>query len=76
MTLMGRRRQSVTITHVAADAGICRQTVSRAFCDEPGFYPANTGTVQTSVNKLDYVRSISARRISGWRSYPILALDA
>ena len=37
---MARRRQAVTIKHVAADAGVSLQTVSRVINSEPNVRPA------------------------------------
>lgn len=72
---MGRRRQSVTIKHVAADAGVSLQTVSRVINNEPNVRPAMKERVQASIDKLGYVPSIAAQRMSGSRSYLILALN-
>ncbi|NNE42314.1 MAG: LacI family DNA-binding transcriptional regulator [Marinicaulis sp.] len=72
---MARRRQSVTIKHVAADAGVSIQTVSRVINDEPNVRPAMKERVQSSIDKLGYVPSTAARRMSGSRSYLILALN-
>ena len=72
---MGRRRQSVTIKHVAADAGVSLQTVSRVINDEPNVRPAMKEKVQASIDKLGYVPSIAAQRMSGSRSYLILAIN-
>ncbi|WP_432767584.1 MAG: substrate-binding domain-containing protein [Sphingopyxis sp.] len=72
---MGRRRQSVTIKHVAADAGVSLQTVSRVINDEPNVRPEMQQRVQASIDKLGYVPSIAAQRMSGSRSYLILALN-
>jgi LacI family transcriptional regulator len=72
---MGRRRQSVTIRHVAADAGVSLQTVSRVINDEPNVRPEMKRRVQASIDKLGYVPSIAAQRLSGSRSYLILALN-
>ncbi|MEL6877588.1 MAG: LacI family DNA-binding transcriptional regulator [Pseudomonadota bacterium] len=72
---MARRRQSVTIKHVAADAGVSLQTVSRVINDEPNVRPAMKERVQSSIDKLGYVPSIAAQRMSGSRSYLILALN-
>ncbi|RIV82350.1 LacI family DNA-binding transcriptional regulator [Aurantiacibacter xanthus] len=72
---MARRRQSVTIKHVAADAGVSLQTVSRVINDEPNVRPAMKERVQASIDKLGYIPSIAARRMSGSRSYLILALN-
>ena len=72
---MGRRRQAVTIKHVAADAGVSLQTVSRVINDEPNVRPEMKDRVQASIDKLGYVPSIAAQRMSGSRSYIILALN-
>ena len=72
---MGRRRQGVTIKHVAADAGVSLQTVSRVINDEPNVRPAMKERVQASIDKLGYVPSIAAQRMSGSRSYLILAIN-
>ncbi|WP_108811813.1 substrate-binding domain-containing protein [Sphingorhabdus sp. Alg231-15] len=72
---MARLRQAVTIKHVAADAGVSLQTVSRVINDEPNVRPAMKNKVQASIDKLGYVPSIAAQRMSGSRSYLILALN-
>lgn len=72
---MGRRRQSVTIKHVAADAGVSLQTVSRVINNEPNVRPEMKDRVQASIDKLGYVPSIAAQRMSGSRSYLILAIN-
>lgn len=69
------RRQAVTIKHVAADAGVSLQTVSRVINDGPNVRPAMRERVQASIDKLGYVPSIAARRMSGKRSYLILAIN-
>lgn len=72
---MARRRQAVTIRHVAEDAGVSLQTVSRVINDEPNVRPSMKERVQASINKLGYVPSIAAQRMSGSRSYLILAIN-
>lgn len=72
---MARRRQSVTIKHVAADAGVSLQTVSRVINNEANVRPEMKERVQASIDKLGYVPSIAAQRMSGSRSYLILALN-
>jgi LacI family transcriptional regulator len=72
---MARRRQAVTIKHVAADAGVSLQTVSRVMNNEPNVRPEMKERVQASIDKLGYVPSIAAQRMSGSRSYLILALN-
>ena len=72
---MSRRRQQVTIRHVAADAGVSLQTVSRVINNDPTVRPEMRQRVQSSIEKLGYVPSIAAQRLSGSRSYLILALN-
>ena len=72
---MARRRQAVTIKHVAADAGVSLQTVSRVVNKESGVRPEMISRVQASIDKLGYVPSIAAQRMGGSRSYLILALN-
>jgi LacI family transcriptional regulator len=72
---MARRRQAVTIKHVAADAGVSLQTVSRVINKEPNVRPAMKEKVQASIDRLGYVPSIAAQRMSGSRSYLILAIN-
>ncbi len=72
---VARRRQSVTIKHVAADAGVSLQTVSRVINNEANVRPEMKRRVQASIDKLGYVPSIAAQRMSGSRSYLILALN-
>ncbi|MDZ4307080.1 LacI family DNA-binding transcriptional regulator [Allopontixanthobacter sp.] len=72
---MARRRQAVTIKHVAADAGVSLQTVSRVINREINVRPEMKKRVQASIDKLGYVPSIAAQRMSGSHSYLILALN-
>lgn len=72
---MARSCRSVTIKHVAADAGVSLQTVSRVINNEPNVRPAMKDRVQASIDKLGYVPSIAAQRMSGSRSYLILAIN-
>lgn len=72
---MARRRNSVTIREVAEDAGVSLQTVSRVINDEPNVRPQMRDRVQSSIDKLGYVPSLAAQRMSGSRSYLILAIN-
>lgn len=72
---MSRRRGAVTIKHVAADAKVSLQTVSRVINREPNVRPETQARVQASIDKLGYVPLIAAQRLSGRRSYLILALN-
>jgi LacI family transcriptional regulator len=70
-----RRRQMVTIKHVAADAGVSLQTVSRVINDDSSVTEQMRARVQASIDRLGYVPSIAAQRMSGSRSYLILAIN-
>ncbi|MEM1380983.1 MAG: LacI family DNA-binding transcriptional regulator [Pseudomonadota bacterium] len=72
---MARRRQAVTIKHVAADADVSLQTVSRVINNEPNVSVTTKAKVEASITKLGYVPSIAAQRMSGSKSYLILALN-
>lgn len=72
---MARRRQAVTIRHVAAAAGVSLQTVSRVINAEPNVRPEMKQRVQEAIDALGYVPSIAAQRMSGSRSYLILAIN-
>ena len=72
---MARRRQAITIKHVAEAAGVSLQTVSRVINNEPNVRPAMKDRVQAAIDKLGYVPSIAAQRMSGSRSYLILAIN-
>ena len=72
---MARRKQAVTIRHVAADAGVSLQTVSRVINKEPNVRAEMMARVQASIDKLGYVPSIAAQRMGGSSSYLILALN-
>ncbi len=72
---MARRKQAVTIKHVAADAGVSLQTVSRVINKEPNVRPEMMARVQEAIARLGYVPSIAAQRMSGSRSYLIMALN-
>ena len=72
---MARRRQAVTIKHVAADTGVSLQTVSRVINKEPGVRPETAARVQEAIDRLGYVPSIAAQRMGGSRSYLIVALN-
>ncbi|MCC2977442.1 LacI family DNA-binding transcriptional regulator [Sphingomonas sp. PL-96] len=72
---MARRPQRVTIKHVAADAGVSLQTVSRVINKEPNVRAEMAERVQASIDRLGYVPSIAAQRMGGSRSYLIVALN-
>lgn len=72
---MPRRRQAITIKHVAADAGVSLQTVSRVVNRDANVRPEMIERVQASIDKLGYVPSLAARRMGGSRSFLILALN-
>lgn len=72
---MNRRRQTITIRHVAADAGVSLQTVSRVINNEPNVRPEMTRRVRESIDRLNYVPSLAAQRMGGSRSRLIMALN-
>ncbi|HET7817389.1 MAG TPA: LacI family DNA-binding transcriptional regulator [Sphingomicrobium sp.] len=72
---MGRRRLAVTIRHVAADAGVSLQTVSRVINHSESVSDEVRHRVRASIEKLGYVPSIAAQRMGGSRSYIILAIN-
>ena len=72
---MARRRQAVTIKHVAAAAGVSLQTVSRVINKEPNVRPEMMARVQEAIDRLDYVPSLAAQRMGGSRSRLIVALN-
>ncbi len=72
---MARGRRSVTIRDVAEDAGVSLQTVSRVINDGPNVRPQMRDKVQASIDRLGYVPSLAAQRMSGSRSYIILAIN-
>lgn len=72
---LGRRKQAVTIKHVAADAGVSLQTVSRVINKAPNVRAEVIERVQASIDKLGYVPSIAAQRMGGSRSFLIMALN-
>lgn len=72
---MARRRQAVTIKHVAAEAGVSLQTVSRVIHNGPNVREAVAERVKAAIERLGYVPSIAAQRMGGSRSWLILALN-
>ncbi|UAB77669.1 LacI family DNA-binding transcriptional regulator [Erythrobacter sp. SCSIO 43205] len=72
---MARTRKSVTIRDVAEDAGVSLQTVSRVVNDGPNVRPHMRDKVRASIERLGYVPSLAAQRMSGSKSYIILALN-
>ena len=76
MNEQGRSRpRPVTIRHVAAEAGVSLQTVSRVINDGPNVSDAIKARVVQAIEKLGYVPSLAARRMAGKRSYILLALN-
>jgi LacI family transcriptional regulator len=68
-------RRAVTIKHVAAEAGVSLQTVSRVINNEPNVRPQVQERVREAVAKLGYTPSLAARRMGGSRSYLLMALN-
>lgn len=72
---MARGRKTVTIRDVAEDAGVSLQTVSRVVNGGPNVRPQLRDKVRASIERLGYVPSLAAQRMSGSRSYIILAIN-
>ncbi|MFO6448583.1 LacI family DNA-binding transcriptional regulator [Erythrobacter sp. NE805] len=72
---MARVRKTVTIRDVAEDAGVSLQTVSRVVNGGPNVRPQVRDKVRASIERLGYVPSLAAQRMSGSRSYIILAIN-
>jgi len=66
---------AVTIKHVAAEAGVSLQTVSRVINDGPNVRGETQDRVRRAIEKLGYVPSLAARRMGGQRSFLLLALN-
>jgi len=73
--IAGSRPRAVTIKHVAAEAGVSLQTVSRVINGGPNVRDAIKERVHKAIEKLGYVPSLAARRMGGKRSYLLLALN-
>lgn len=72
---MARGRKTVTIRDVAEDAGVSLQTVSRVVNGGPNVRQQLRDKVRASIERLGYVPSLAAQRMSGSRSYIILAIN-
>lgn len=72
---MARVRKTVTIRDVAEEAGVSLQTVSRVVNGGPNVRPQLRDKVQAAIDGLGYVPSLAAQRMSGSRSYIILAIN-
>jgi LacI family transcriptional regulator len=59
------RPVAVTIEHVAAAAGVSRQTVSRVINNGPNVKPAVRTRVQMAIEAMGYVPNLAARRRRG-----------
>lgn len=69
------KRPAITIRHVAAEAGVSLQTVSRVINNGPNVREAVKARVEEVVARLGYVPNLAAQRLGGSRSYLILALN-
>jgi LacI family transcriptional regulator len=72
---MARGRKTVTIRDVAEDAGVSLQTVSRVVNGGPNVRPQVRDKVRAAIDRLGYVPSLAAQRMSGSRSYIVLAIN-
>ncbi|SDJ85796.1 LacI family DNA-binding transcriptional regulator [Microbulbifer yueqingensis] len=62
---------TVTITDVAARAGVSIKTVSRVINNEPSVRPATRKKVEDAVKALNYQPNLAARNLAGSRAYTI-----
>ena len=67
--------KTVTIRHVAAEAGVSIQTVSRVMNSGPNVSEAVRARVMAAVDKLHYAPNMAARRMGGNKSDLIVALN-
>jgi len=66
---------SVTIKHVAEEAGVSLQTVSRVINNGPNVTDAMRERVRAAIDKLGYVPNMAARRMAGSKSYLLVAFN-
>ncbi|MDT8450507.1 MAG: LacI family DNA-binding transcriptional regulator [Wenzhouxiangellaceae bacterium] len=72
MTTIRKRRPPkghVTISDVAAEAGVSIKTVSRVINNEPNVRPATAERVREAIRQLDYLPDPSARGLAGQLSW-------
>ena len=66
---------SVTIRHVAEEAGVSLQTVSRVINNGPNVTDALRERVRAAIDRLGYVPNMAARRMAGSKSYLLVAFN-
>ncbi|AGH51040.1 LacI family transcriptional regulator [Sphingomonas sp. MM-1] len=66
---------AVTIKHVAKEAGVSLQTVSRVVNNGPNVTDAMRERVRAAIDKLGYVPNMAARRMGGSKSYLLVAFN-
>ncbi|MBU3077737.1 LacI family DNA-binding transcriptional regulator [Sphingomonas quercus] len=67
--------KSVTIRHVAEEAGVSLQSVSRVINNGPNVTDALRDRVRAAIDKLGYVPNMAARRMGGSKSYLLIAFN-
>lgn len=74
---MGRgvQMQSVTIKHVAEEAGVSLQSVSRVINNGPNVTDSLRERVEAAIEKLGYVPNMAARRMGGSKSFLLVAFN-
>jgi LacI family transcriptional regulator len=65
------RKKRVTIKHVAHEAGVSTQTVSRVINNRPDVAPETRQRINEIIKKLDYHPSVVARSLIQQRSYTL-----
>jgi LacI family transcriptional regulator len=72
---MALPRQTITIRHVAEEAKVSMQTVSRVLNNEPSVSEKLKTRVNNAIKSLNYVPSLAAQSMRGAHSFLILALN-
>ena len=71
----GVQMRSVTIKHVAEEAGVSLQSVSRVINNGPNVTDSLRDRVRAAIDKLGYVPNMAARRMGGSKSFLLVAFN-
>ena len=67
--------KTITIRHVAEEAGVSLQSVSRVVNNGPNVTEALRERVQAAIDRLGYVPNMAARRMGGSKSFLLVAFN-
>jgi DNA-binding LacI/PurR family transcriptional regulator len=70
------RKRKLTILHVAREAGVSYQTVSRVLNDRPDVAPATRDRVQAIISRLGFQPNASARSLASKRTHTLGLITA